>query len=352
MDTLIKNTELNSDFILNSLQSPIIVIKATKKKIIYCNNATEVFLETSEKNIVGKKINSLFKNDGYFLSLIEKSIKSNRNINELNVSIHTHKKKYNVSISISKIENDNNLFSIILNDLSKSFELSKQFNFEKSAQSVSSLVGMLSHEIKNPLSGIKGASQIIQKRINFKGKDLNLIKLINNETERIKKLLNSLENFTDDRPIKKKSTNLNQVIRNSKESVEIINNKRNINFVENYDPSLPNINGNENQLTQLFVNLLNNAVEAINDVNGIIKISTRYQLGKLPIKVFIEDSGIGIPNELKENIFDPFVTNKINGKGLGLSICAKIIQNHSGTIEFDTINNKTIFTVMFEKINK
>ena len=87
-------------------------------------------------------------------------------------------------------------------------------------------------------------------------------------------------------------------------------------------------------------------------MNGIIKISTRYQHGNLPIKVFIEDNGIGITDELKENIFDPFVTNKINGKGLGLSICAKIIQNHSGTIEFDTINNRTIFTVMFDKINK
>ena len=85
MDTLIKNTELSSDFILNSLQSPIIVINSAKKKIIYCNNATEIFLETSGKNIVGKKINSLFKNDSYFLSLIEKSIKSSRNINELNV---------------------------------------------------------------------------------------------------------------------------------------------------------------------------------------------------------------------------------------------------------------------------
>ena len=206
MNTLPRNTELNSDFILNSLQSPIIVINSIKKKIIYCNNATEIFLETGGKNIVGKKISSLFKNDSYFISLIEKSIESNRNINEINVSIHTPKKKNNVCISISKIENDNNLFSIILNDLSKSFELSKRFNFEKSAQSVSSLVGMLSHEIKNPLSGIKGASQIIQKRVNFKGKNLNLIKLINNETERIKKLLNSLENFTDDRPIKKKKS--------------------------------------------------------------------------------------------------------------------------------------------------
>ena len=244
------------------------------------------------------------------------------------------------------------MFSIFLNDLSKSFEFSKQFNFEKSAQSVASLVSMLSHEIKNPLAGIKGASQIIQKRVNFKGKDFNLIKLINNETERIKKLLNSLENFTDNRPIKKKNINLNQVIRNSKDSVKAIFNKKKINFIENYDPSLPNIYGNENQLTQLFVNLLKNGVEAAEKVNGIIKISTRYEHGRLPIKVLIEDNGTGIPDDLKENIFDAFVTNKINGKGLGLSICAKIIQSHSGTIEFDTINNNTIFKVMFDKLSK
>ena len=129
MDTLVKKTELNSEFILNSLQSPIIVINSIKKTIIYCNNSTEIFLEMSGKNIVGKKINSLFKDDSYFISLIEKSIKSNRNINEFNVSINTPKKKANVSISISKIDNNDKLFSIFLNDLSKSFELSKQFNF-------------------------------------------------------------------------------------------------------------------------------------------------------------------------------------------------------------------------------
>ena len=75
---------------------------------------------------------------------------------------------------------------------------------------------------------------------------------------------------------------------------------------------------------------------------------TFYEHGVLPIKVFIEDNGSGIPNELKEILFDPFITNKTNGKGLGLSICAKIIQSHSGSIEFDTINNKTVFKVMFQ----
>ena len=351
MDTLVKSKELDSEFILNSVQNPIIVINSVKKTIIYCNHATEIFLELSRRNIIGKKINNLFKDDSYFISLVDKSIKSNRNINEFNVLINTLKKKTSVSISISKIENNDNLFTIILNDLSKSFELSKQYNFEKSAQSVSSLVSMLSHEIKNPLSGIKGASQIIQKRTNIKDKDLNLIKLISNEAERIKKLLNSLENFTDDRPIKKRSVNLNQILRSSKDSVNAMFDKK-INYLENYDPSLPMIYGNTDQLFQLFINLLKNAAEAINKDNGIIKISTRYEHGNLPIKVIIEDNGIGIPNELRENIFDAFVTNKANGKGLGLSICAKIIHAHSGTIEFDTINNKTLFTVMFEKLKK
>ena len=352
MDTLVKNSELNSEVILNSLQSPIIVINSIKKMIIYCNHATEIFLEMSGRNIIGKKINNLFKDDSYFISLVDKSIKSNRSINEFNVLINTPKKRTSVSISISKIESNNSLFTIILNDLSKSFELSKQYNFEKSAQSVSSLVSMLSHEIKNPLSGIKGASQIIQKRTNIKGKDLNLIKLINNEAERIKKLLNSLENFTDDRPIKKRSVNLNQILRSSKDSVDVMFNKKKINYLENFDPSLPNIYGNTDQLEQLFINLLKNAAEAISKDNGIIKISTRYEHTNLPIKVIIEDNGIGIPNDLKENIFDAFVTNKTNGKGLGLSICAKIIHAHSGTIKFDTINNKTLFTVMFEKLKK
>ena len=347
MESLIKNKNISSEYILNSLQSPILVINSINKKIIYCNNSTEIFLETSKKNIINQKINNFFKHDSYFISLIDKSISTNRSVNELNILINTNKNEYNVSVSISKIDSEENLFSIILNDLSKNFELSKQFDFIKSAQSVSSLVSMLSHEIKNPLSGIRGASQIIEKRFDFDNKDLNLIKLINNETERIKKLLDSLENFTDDRPIKKKNVNLNQILRYSKNSVKVMFSRKNIAFIENYDPSLPEIYGNKDQLIQLFINLIKNSAEAINNSEGIIKISTKFEHGNLPIQIFIEDNGNGIPNELKDNIFDAFVTNKINSKGLGLSICAKIIQSHSGSIEFDNINNKTIFKVMF-----
>ena len=138
-----------------------------------------------------------------------------------------------------------------------------------------------------------------------------------------------------------------EILRYSNNSVKVMFSRKNIAFIENYDPSLPEIYGNKDQLIQLFINLIKNSAEAINNSKGIIKISTKFEHGNLPIQIFIEDNGNGIPNELKDNIFDAFVTNKINSKGLGLSICAKIIQSHSGSIEFDNINNKTIFKVMF-----
>ena len=350
MDTLVNSIDLNSEFILNSIQSPIIVINAAKKTIIYCNSATEDFLEKSKISILNKKIEEIFKFNEDLNLLINKTIKNNTNFYLPNIEIDLVIKKINVSISISKIENEKGLFTLFLNDNSKKFEISKKLNFIKSAQSVSSLVSMLSHEIKNPLSGIKGAIQILQKKNEIKNKDMKLYKLINDEADRINHLLNSLEGFTDDRPIKKNKINLNQILRYSKNSIETIFKNKKINFVEHYDPSLPEIYGNKDNLIQLFLNLLTNSSEAIKDKNGRIKLITKYVHENFPIKVSIEDNGSGIPDKIKDNIFDAFVTNKTNGKGLGLSICAKIVEKHNALIEFDKINNKTIFTVMFNKV--
>ena len=111
---------------------------------------------------------------------------NNKNIFHNNLEIiNTKKKSIQVSLSIFKIEETENFFSIILNNLSETNNLKKQFNFEKAAQSTSSLVAMLSHEIKNPLSGIKGASQLIKKRKVLQEKDFFLINLISTETNRI-----------------------------------------------------------------------------------------------------------------------------------------------------------------------
>ena len=255
MNNLLSETKVNPDVILNSLQTPIIVINSRKKTIAYCNSAFEEFIELSREKILGKKLNKKILKNFYSINLVNRSITNNKNITHDNLEINTIKKSTKVAFSIFKIEENEKLFSIILNDLSKNNKLEQQFNFEKSAQSATSLVAMLSHEIKNPLSGIKGAGQLIKKRGILEEKDLFLINLIDTETNRIIKLLNSLEGFTDERPIIKKYANLNQVLRYVITASEASFNKKNILFIENYDPSQPKVFGNKEQLIQLFLKL-------------------------------------------------------------------------------------------------
>ena len=119
-------------------------------------------------------------------------------------------------------------------------------------------------------------------------------------------------------------------------------------FVENYDPSLPKVFGNKAQLIQLFLNIIKNSCEEVDSDNGVIKITTKYEHSNLPLTIYIEDNGNGIPEHLKDNLFDTFVTNKINGRGLGLSISAKIVQSHFGSIIFDSYKGKTVFKVAFK----
>ena len=349
MNNLLSETKVNPDVILNSLQTPIIVINSRKKTIAYCNSAFEEFIELSREKILGKKLNDFFFHDSWFINLVNKSIDNNKNIFHNNLEIiNTKKKSIQVSLSIFKIEETENFFSIILNNLSETNNLKKQFNFEKAAQSASSLVAMLSHEIKNPLSGIKGASQLIKKRKVLQEKDFFLINLIDTETNRIMELLNTLEEFTDERPITKKYVNINQTLRYVKNTSEATFNKKRILFVENYDPSLPKVFGNKAQLIQLFLNIIKNSCEEVDSDNGVIKITTKYEHSNLPLTIYIEDNGNGIPEHLKDNLFDTFVTNKINGRGLGLSISAKIVQSHFGSIIFDSYKGKTVFKVAFK----
>ena len=119
-------------------------------------------------------------------------------------------------------------------------------------------------------------------------------------------------------------------------------------FKENYDPSLPKVFGNKEQLIQLFLNLIKNSCEVVDKKSGVIKIATKYEHSNFPLTVYIEDNGNGVPEHLKDNLFDTFITNKVNGRGLGLSISAKIVQSHFGSIIFDSQKGKTVFKVMFK----
>ena len=345
-----KITKIRNDineYILNSIQNAVILINSKKKTIIYCNNASEDLLGLSKRKILNQNLSKIFSTDTNFLNLINKSIKNNTNFHNHDLDINLKSRSLNTSVSITKADESSYLINIY--NFDTSIKIRSKFNYQKSVQSITSLISMLSHEIRNPLSGIKGAAQIIKRNDKLKQNDLKLIDLIDSEINRIKSLLDTLENFTDNRPPKKININLNQILRYVKDAVSLGFEDKNINFSEIYDPSLPPVNGNKDQLTQLFMNLMKNSCEAVKNRGGHVSIKTKYEHGNFPLSVYIEDNGTGVPGNIKENLFDAFVTSKRNGRGLGLSISAKIVELHSGLIEFDTNKDKTIFKVMFKQ---
>jgi two-component system, NtrC family, nitrogen regulation sensor histidine kinase GlnL len=216
---------------------------------------------------------------------------------------------------------------------------------------------VLAHEIKNPLSGIRGAAQLLEPALS--DEDRALAQLICTETDRIKNLVDRMEVFGDERPLAKDAVNIHDVL----DHVRRISEHgfgAGIRYVEDYDPSLPPVLGNRDKLVQVFLNLIKNAAEAISDREdgGRILLQTAFRPGvrlsvpgsgtrvSLPLAITIEDNGVGIAEHLKPHLFDPFVTTKASGSGLGLALVAKIITDHGGIIECESEPKRTVFRVL------
>jgi two-component system nitrogen regulation sensor histidine kinase GlnL len=236
--------------------------------------------------------------------------------------------------------------------------IERQLTHRAAARSVSGMAAVLAHEIKNPLSGIKGAAQLLEQ--NLSDEDRVLSRLICSETERIRNLVNRMEVFGDERPLTKEAVNIHDVLNHVRRLSES-GFARGVRIIEDYDPSLPPIPGNRDKLVQAFLNLIKNAAEAIVDTDdrqGRIIMQTSFRPGvrlsvpgsdqriNLPLMIQIEDNGSGVPDHLKPHLFDPFVTTKHNGTGLGLALVAKIIGDHGGIIECESEAKRTVFRVL------
>ena len=298
--------------------------------------------------------------DSPLVSLVEQSISKNAVVSEYDINIGNPiigNTKIDVHVS-PLIETDNieeNGAVIQFQQRTIAQKINQQKHHRNAARSVSGMAAMLAHEIKNPLSGIKGSAQILSQDISKD--DVALTDLIIDEVDRICKLVDRMEVFTDHRQIEREEINIHSVLEHVKKLAENGFGKH-VKFVELYDPSLPNTLGDHGSLIQVFLNLLKNAAEAVTENDGQITITTAYRLGmrvasangeeflNLPLEITIIDNGGGIDDTIKEDIFDPFVTTKSGGSGLGLALVAKIISDHGGVIECESDDGKTIFRVL------
>jgi two-component system, NtrC family, nitrogen regulation sensor histidine kinase GlnL len=222
----------------------------------------------------------------------------------------------------------------------------------KAAKSAIGMAEMLAHEIKNPLAGISGAAQLLS--MGLSGPDLELTDLIVEETRRVVKLLEQVEQFGNLRPPARQPVNIHDVLDRARQSA-VVSYGASMRFIEDYDPSLPRAQVDGDQLLQVFLNLIKNACEACQD-GGTIRLHTFYEpslrvrgkdgvLARLPLQIEVIDDGPGLPPDIAADVFEPFVSGRENGTGLGLALVSKLIADNGGWISVDSAPGRTVFRV-------
>ncbi len=349
---------IDYDLLLSALPHPILVL-GEDNHIVYANAAAEAFLSTGITLLKRARLDDLVAFGCPLLALVEQIRRSGSTVNEYGVDITMPKLSGPKLVDVygGPLPEQPERVVLMLQQRNMAIMIERQLTHRAAARSASGLASVLAHEIKNPLSGIRGAAQLLEQ--NISDPDRSLTQLICSETDRIRNLVDRMEVFGDERPLGKEPVNIHDVLEHVRRLCET-GFARGIRFIEDYDPSLPPVPGNRDKLVQAFLNLVKNAAEAIgeNKQEGRIMMQTSFRPGvrlsvqgsdtriSLPLMIQIEDNGPGIPDHLKAHLFDPFVTTKPHGTGLGLALVAKIINDHGGIIECDSEPNRTVFRVL------
>src|SRR5215468_11177929 len=347
-----------ADALLHALPHPVIMV-SPDGKIADANVAAEQFFEASTAMLRRHILGELVPFGSPLLTLIEQVRTRGAAVNEYKVDLGTPRNPGErlVDLHVAPLSEFDGHVIVMLQERTIADKMDRQLTHRGAARSVIALAAMLAHEIKNPLSGIRGAAQLLEQSVG--DDDRTLTRLICDEADRIVKLVDRMEVFTDERPIERESVNIHAVLEHVKHLTHS-GVARHIKFLEDYDPSLPPVLGNRDQLIQVFLNLVKNAAEAIgeNAVDGEIQLSTAFRPGvrlslpgsktrvSLPLEFCVKDNGPGVPEDLLPHLFDPFVTTKSTGSGLGLALVSKIVGDHGGIIECESQPRRTIFRVL------
>ena len=319
----------------------------------YINHAGEMLFAASANRLCGRKITALFERDPQLAEALRETLKNSQSvtIREAKLSLPGHDQQMLVDLTTTPLFTGK-VATHLLIELTRADRyqrLSRDEELIERHTANRAIIKGLAHEIKNPLGGLRGAAQLLEKELSDRSlKEYTYI--IIKEADRLRNLVDRMLSST--RPLKQEPVNIHQVFNHVRKIVQAENHDGQLTIYRDFDPSLPTITGDNDQLIQAILNIIRNSIQALNGKGEIImrtRIERQLTLGqkryRLVLRAEVEDNGPGIPPALLEKIFYPMVTGHADGTGLGLSIAQDIVSNHKGLIECQSRPGQTIFSI-------
>ncbi|WP_270936582.1 two-component system sensor histidine kinase NtrB [Falsiroseomonas oryzae] len=318
----------------------------------FANPAAELFFQLSAPSLAAMSLRDLLPPDNRLFGLLDQVRRHDAPVRDHDLALESPRlRRLGVAAQGAPLPELPGGVVLTLQDASTAQMLDRQLNFRGAARGASAMAAMLAHEVKNPLSGIRGAAQLLEQGASEADRELCV--LIQDEADRIRNLVERMDMFSD-RPVERAAVNIHEVLDHVRR-IALSGFAAHLRIVQDYDPSLPAVWGNRDQLVQILLNLVKNAAEAVDPREGEIQLVTAYHHGvriavpgsservHLPLQVQVRDNGPGIPEEVRATLFEPFVTTKRGGQGLGLALVAKLVTDQGGLIECDSRPGRTTF---------
>jgi two-component system nitrogen regulation sensor histidine kinase GlnL len=335
-----------AEAVLAVVPDAVLVIDAADR-IRQVNPAAEQMLGLAAGALVGLGLADLVGADGALLPLVERARRDGGVVTAYDVPVRSPRADLPETDVRAVLVDEAGYVVIVLRERVGARRLGEQVGRESAGRSLAGLAAMLAHEVRNPLSGIRGAAQLVAADLPDGQRELAT--LIVAEADRIRALVDSMEAIGDPAAGPRGPVNIHEVLDHVRR-VAGAGVAKGFAIRDAFDPSLPPVEGNRDRLVQLFLNLVKNAAEACGP-KGTITLRTAFDHGRrrggvaMPIVVSVEDDGPGIPDSIRSRLFEPFATTRHTGRGLGLAIVAAIAADHGGTVEVDARPGRTVFRV-------